>query len=279
MEVREEPSREGALWMWGDEGGGKAAKCLMGADLQAWAAWWGHMGSVACLGHDRPPRGRRDTWLSSQGARWQTGHPHLELPTWVTQPGLLVRSLQESRGLLWTSEGPGWGDMSGGDRVTRDGNEERRGSGRGGGGEEMGRLSRRGSLDPDRGIWALSPDPTFGPIHHGPSNLQSALNTQGADAWVSGRQAHTGFRTVVSGMMLSLMIRDTKGRHSLQVPCTWTRGPTLCQVLSKTPHVLCLPGLGGWSEANLAFGSLPWEGLVSPPQPRSPQPSTRRVIR
>ena len=90
---------------------------------------------------------------------------------------------------------------------------------------------------------------------------------------MSGRQAHIGFRTVVSGMTLSLMLRDAKGLHSLQVPCTCTRGPTLCQVLSKTPHMLCLPGLGGWSEANLAFGSLPWEGLGVPsPAAISPNP-------
>ena len=72
----------------GGWGGGKAAKRLMGADLQAWAAWWGHMGSVACLGHGRPPwatetrgspprgpGGRQDThtWSCPPGSRSLAG--------------------------------------------------------------------------------------------------------------------------------------------------------------------------------------------------------------
>lgn len=70
VEKREEPSREG----WGRS---KAAEGLAGADLQVWAAWWGHMGIMACLEHGRYPGGHINMWLSSPGARWQTGYPQM----------------------------------------------------------------------------------------------------------------------------------------------------------------------------------------------------------
>lgn len=55
VEKREEPSREG----WGRS---KAAEGLAGADLQVWAAWWGHMGIMACLEHGRYPGGHINMW-------------------------------------------------------------------------------------------------------------------------------------------------------------------------------------------------------------------------
>lgn len=98
VEKRAEPSREG----WEKS---KAADGLAGADLQARAAWWGHMGIMACLEHGRHPGCRRNLWLSSPGARWQTGYPHMEPSAWVTQPGLLVsHGFGNRMGFRWTSE-------------------------------------------------------------------------------------------------------------------------------------------------------------------------------
>lgn len=47
-----------------------------------------------------------------------------------------------------------------------------------------------------------------------------------------------------------------------KVPSTWEWSSD--QVLGKTPHVLCVPGSGCWSKANLGLDFLPWEGLRVP---------------
>ena len=102
VEKREEPSREG----WGRS---KAAEGLAGADSRhgqpggvTWVSWpvWNMADTL-----EAP-----ETCGCPLGARWQTGHPHVEPPAWVTQPGLLVsHSFGNHMGFRWTSEGPGRG--------------------------------------------------------------------------------------------------------------------------------------------------------------------------
>lgn len=104
MEKREEPSREG----WGRS---KAAEGLAGADLQAWAAWWGHMGIMAYLEHGRHPGGHRNMWLSSGGQVADRTHTR-----GASYLGHTARPAGESQ--FWESHGipvdlrrPRWGDM------------------------------------------------------------------------------------------------------------------------------------------------------------------------
>lgn len=63
------------------------------------------------------------------------------------------------------------------------------------------------------------------------------------------RQTHTSFRTVVSGRCY----------HSC--PLHLSLRADFMPITGQNPSCALSPGLGGWLEANLAFGSLRWEGL------------------
>lgn len=84
-------------------------------------------------------------------------------------------------------------------------------------------------------------DPTASKVPSTHSVLMLGLGRQ--------RQTHTSFRTVVSGRCY----------HSC--PLHLGLRADFMPITGQNPSCALSPGLGGWLEANLAFGSLRWEGL------------------
>ena len=119
--------------------------------------------------------------------------------------------------------------------------------------EEMGRLgaqaTRRTRIQAEGlGFHPLIPfsasfimDPAASKVPSTHSVLMLGLGRQ--------RQTHTSFRTVVSGRCY----------HSC--PLHLGLRADFMPVTGQNPSCALSPGLGGWLEANLAFGSSQWEGL------------------